>query len=153
MRLRPQACFEANRRKAALRPRWHIESAPASFGYFPSVESNEGTVPPSRTTVRSLEHLTDTNFTDRRTGCCGPDHACLLTDQKAPKVAGGPLRKGGKPPDPCPPKRPDYAVSLADTTGTVVMMKHGANLMVLITRKSSQGGMKPCPFLKKSRPV
>ena len=116
MRLRPQACFEANRRKAALRPRWHIESAPAAFGYFPPEESNEGTVPPSRTTVRSLQYPTGASLTGCGTGCCGPDHACLLTDQKAPKVAGGPLRKGRKPPDPCLPKSPDLVAPLADTT-------------------------------------
>ena len=34
VRLRPQACFEANRRKAALRPRWRIETPQRSLGTF-----------------------------------------------------------------------------------------------------------------------
>ena len=34
VRLRPQACFEANRRKAALRPRWRIETPQRPLGTF-----------------------------------------------------------------------------------------------------------------------
>ena len=40
-------------KQVVVRGLGHIESAPASFGYFPSVESNEGTVPhPTRECVR-----------------------------------------------------------------------------------------------------
>ena len=41
-------------KQVVVRGLGHIESAPASFGYFPSVESNECSVPLSRTEVRSL---------------------------------------------------------------------------------------------------
>ena len=47
-----------------------LRNAPAAFGYFPPVESNEGTVLSSRTTVRLLRDLDNTNFPDCGTKRC-----------------------------------------------------------------------------------
>ena len=100
-----------------------IRNPPGTFGYFRSRRKYQRTVLPSRTTVRPLSINGGTHSLYCRSGVLHPRApACLLTDQKAPKVAGGLPRKGGKPPDPCPPKRPSRVVPLADTAVTVVVV-------------------------------
>ena len=49
-------------KQAVVRSLRGIESPSAAFGYFPPKESNERSVPSSRTSVRSLRYLNNTNM-------------------------------------------------------------------------------------------
>ena len=149
VRLRPQACFEANRRKAALRPRWRIETPQRSLGAF-----RRWKVPRRRLLQKSPRRRAGTRFAylGRRFPCSLSARAWLFTEPtdstphslfvppKRERAVDGTREKGGFGGlrSPVPPEKRGSAPRIARRTRRLCSLNIVAFQSVLVTKSSVQ---------------